>query len=223
MREGGLHLNYDLALSCGWAAWKPGMDAPAHGIIPLPSPTAGNIGQALVRHEQHIRFIERELGPIAGLSYEWTPPPSGKAKTKPGAKPDEVVHEDAIRTNMRTLKIMLGLSGNIERMSAVLGVPCEPINNASWRRVVLGKQPFGTKKPKWKELSKAWAAEMGLVVKGDDDADALGQLTYRLIKLNIWHPWRDAAIRGALFSGGRTVGQSFGIIRRRAGDPVPLT
>jgi len=169
------YATYDLSGTSGFALYHPDLDAPIHRRVKLP-PTRedGGVGPAFKLMFDHISWANANW-PLAAIGYEQFLAPSG------GKKDDQ----RDFTTNPRTLKKQIGLIAIVELCAEILEIPVHSINNASWRRFWLGSQPRGTQRDRWKELSVLKARGLGWNVKGDDEADAIGQLHFLLNKLNI--------------------------------------
>lgn len=172
---------YDLSRSAGWAVWTPELARPRSGILRLPPPrTNGSVGPALMLLFEHISWIDRNFGPLKHLGYE-----AFIAAT--GGRKDE---KTTFVTSPRTQKTLIGFVGVAELAAEILGIESHSIHNMSWRRRWLGAQKRGTKREQWKALSVQKAARLGWDVRGDDEADALGQLHSLLGQLQIKPQWQ---------------------------------
>lgn len=172
-------LVYDLSTSAGWALYAPGRPAPRHGVLKLPKPNSEGFNGAMFKLLfDHISWADRNFG-LAQLGFESFMAPTG------GRKDDDT----PFVTNPKTLKVQIGLVAIVELCAAILEIPCTSIHNASWRRQWLGSQPRGTKRERWKQLAVDKATRCGWAPKGDDDADAIGQLHFLLTKLGIRPDW----------------------------------
>lgn len=184
---------YDLSRSAGWAVWTPELARPRSGILKLPPPrTNGSIGPALKLLFEHIGWVDRTFGRLDHLGYEAFIAATG------GRKDDRTTFV----TSPKTQKTLIGFVGVAELAAEILNegayedaraVESHSIHNMSWRRLWLGKQPRGTKRERWKELSVQKASRLGWDPRGDDEADAIGQLHYLLTaKLGIKPKWQHA-------------------------------
>lgn len=166
---------YDLSSSAGWAVYAPSLPKPRHGILKLPKPrTNGSLGPAFKLLWEHIAWIDRNYG-LAHLGYEGFLLPTG------GKKDDDTTFV----TSPQTIKTLIGFAGVAELCAEMLDIGLDgihSIHNMSWRAFWLGSQPRGTERKEWKRLAVAKADALGWAPLGDDDADALGQLHFLLIK-----------------------------------------
>jgi hypothetical protein len=176
---------YDLSRSAGWAIWSPELERPRSGILRLPPPRSnGSVGPALKLLFEHIGWVDRTFGPLEHLGYEAFIAATGGDKD---AKTSFV-------TSPKTQKTLIGFVGVAELAAEILGIESHSIHNMSWRRLWLGSQKRGTKREQWKALSVQKASRLGWDVRGDDEADALGQLHFLCGKLEIkvqWQPLID--------------------------------
>lgn len=170
---------YDPSSRAGWAVYSPDLDEPRFGVLRLPpSTTEGSAGPAFKLFFDHICWINRQW-PLMALGYEGVILPTG------GRKDDDTTFV----TSPNTIKRQVGLETILVLCAQLLAIPDHSIHNASWRRYWLGSQRRGTKRETWKALSVGKARGLGWDVKGDDDADALGQLHFLLNKLEIKPNW----------------------------------
>lgn len=175
---------YDLSRNAGWAVWNPDLARPRSGILKLPPPrTNGSVGPALKLLFEHISWLQRNFGPLQLLGYEAFIAPTG-------GKHDE---KTSFVTSPKTLKTLIGFVGVAELAAEILEIDSIAIHNMSWRKAWLGSQPRGTKRDQWKALSVQKASRLGWDPRGDDEADAIGQLHYLLtVKLGIKPLWQHA-------------------------------
>lgn len=173
---------YDLSRSAGWAVYSPSMELrPRSGILKLPPPLSnGSVGPALKLLFEHISWVDRNYGPLEHLGYEAFIAATG------GRKDDETTFV----TSPKTQKTLIGFVGVAELAAELLEIESHSIHNMSWRRLWLGKQPRGTKRERWKELSVQKASRIGWDSLGDDEADAIGQLHWLLGQLKVSVPWQ---------------------------------
>lgn len=173
---------YDLSGSSGWAVYHPDFDEPISGRTILPSTTtSGSVGPALHHLFNHIAWIDRKW-PLQALGFEAFIAPTSKEQKEGDPKPK-------FKTSQAAMKKLIAEIGVLEMCADMLNIEVHSLHNASWRRYWLGSQPRGTTRDRWKELSIAKAHGFGWMVKGDDDADALGQLHFLLHKLEIKPRW----------------------------------
>jgi hypothetical protein len=172
-------VTYDPSSRAGWAVYSPELDEPVFGVLRLPPNTSdGDSGPAFKLFFDHITWVNRRW-PLAAIGYEGVILPTG-------GKSDD---DKRFVTSPTTIKRQVGLETILVLCAELLTIPGHSINNASWRRYWLGSQPRGTQRDTWKELSVAKARGLGWDVKGDDDADALGQLHFLLSRLEIKTRW----------------------------------
>lgn len=175
---------YDLSRSAGWAVWTPTLERPRSGILRLPPPrTNGSIGPALQLLFDHIAWLDRRFDGhrLEHIGYEAFLAATGGTKDA----------QTTFVTSPKTQKTLIGFMGVAELAAEILEIEPHSIHNASWRRFWLGSQPRGTKRERWKELAVQKASRLGWDPKGDDEADAIGQLHWLLTcKLGIKPQWQ---------------------------------
>jgi len=180
---------YDLSGTSGWAVYSPDDDEPISGTLRLPpTRTDGSMGPTFQLLFNHIAWINRRW-PLMALGYEAYLAPTGGHRDK-GKGGDE--EQKSFVTSQATLKKLIGTIAILEMCAEMLDIPAYSINNASWRRFWIGKMPRGTKREEWKRRSVLKARVLGIDVKGDDEADALGQLHHLLRELEIRSDWARA-------------------------------
>lgn len=166
---------YDLSGRTGFALYSPDEDAPIHRLVRLPTTTSeGSVGPAFELLFNHIAWANKHW-PLMAIGYEQFLAPTG-------GKRDE---DTPFVTSPATLLKQIGLIAVVQMAASMLEIPVLSIHNASWRKFWLGSQPRGTQRDRWKELAVLKARGLGWNVKGDDEADALGQLHFLLNKLGI--------------------------------------
>ncbi len=170
---------YDPSSRAGWAVYSPELDEPRFDVLRLPPGTVeGSNGPAFKLFFDHICWINSQW-PLRAIGYEGVILPTGGKKD----------NDTTFTTSPQTIKRQVGFETILVMCAQILAIDAHSIHNASWRRYWLGSQKRGTKREDWKALSIAKARGLGWDVKGDDDADALGQLHFLLNKLEIRVPW----------------------------------
>lgn len=153
-------LTLDAATSTGWTLGVPGKK-PKHGTFVIP-PTMRHGGRFAYAH---INWLDKMLEPF-------------------GRDDVRVVYEKSILpadTNIDMLLKLYGLATCIQYTCFARGVPCKPIDAATWRSSMLG--PYapvrrkGMKKGEMRRLYKEAAIKvaglLGYVVQTDDEAESI--------------------------------------------------
>lgn len=109
---------------------------------------------------------------------------------------EHIIYERALPPEHRGGKsnphndILLELIGHVKsfycakRLRTILG-----IHRASWQKEFIGSQKRGTKRKTLLQLIQERARQLGFAFKKDDEAAAIGLLTYGLLSRNITPPW----------------------------------
>lgn len=100
---------------------------------------------------------------------------------------DSIYHEEAINpgqlqghTNIHSLKLASGLAAHVESFGYAMRCRVHAVNIASWRKDFIGPQKRGTKRVTLKSLTIERCNQLGFKPRTDDEADAIGLLTYAL-------------------------------------------
>jgi len=209
MSERAAVLQYDLSGRAGYAIWAPGLAKPYHGILNLPpSRTNGSNGPALKLLFEHVTWADRNFG-LAHIGFELFIAATGSR---------ELDAKTTFVTSPKTQRKQIGLIAAIDLCAEILEIDATPVHNMSWRTLWLGSQPRGTKRDRWKVLAVNKARSMGWDPKGDDDADAIGQLHWLLAKLDIrpdWLPTGQHQLNFAKVAATITTGERNGEAKRR--------
>lgn len=154
----------DVAGSTGWARWKEGAANPVWGVAKI---AKGSRGQ------DYARF------------HDWL-------------NAEVVLHEvthiviEAVYVDEKTVtaaKRLLAMFGIAEMIAYRRGVAIEPVMSMDWRQHFLGQRsapktvPAKKRREWWKKQAVDEARRRGWNVKVDDEAEALGLLTYMRAKL----------------------------------------
>jgi hypothetical protein len=91
--------------------------------------------------------------------------------------------------------ILIKLAGHAESFAYAMGVRCQLINMASWRKFFIGSMPRGTKGKDWKFYAQERCRALGWPPRNDDEADALGLLDYGINLSGIKAPWHSQAVQ----------------------------
>lgn len=169
-------LALDLATATGWAVGSPHGGRVSHGVIRMPK-TGEDIGRFLAHFRDWLGPAIEELAP------------------------EEIVYEMPIlptTTSLQTVRKLNGLCGQAEVTARDYKVLCTEANLDDIRNHFIGmaRAPKeigrGLSKEKKREVRRRWMKDRtitechmrGFKVAGDDDADALALLSYRLTLLN---------------------------------------
>lgn len=88
-------------------------------------------------------------------------------------------------TTAETLIILTGLFTHALSWGAAMRVPVTPVNMSAWRRHFLGRVKRGTARGALKDMAKARCKALGIKVLTDDEADAVGILSWGCDSLGI--------------------------------------
>ncbi len=174
---------FDLSKSStGWAIWTPGWDAPRFGHWKLGGEFTTH-GQTFCKLHRNLAELHRIAGPFEDVTYE-EPLLLGPA---------------AGNTSADTQMLLIGLAAHLESFCAAMNIRrCGYVNQSSWRKAFIGSIKRGTKRTTLKDLTMDRCRAHGWNPSRDDEADALGVLSYVLNTRKIETPWRDRALFGGV-------------------------
>lgn len=206
MLEGILgYLALDLSkTSTGWAAWAEGWEKPRYGHWVLGSEYTSR-GGVFAKLHQNMSDLHRVICPIEFLFAE---EPISPSQLQGG-------------TTINTLRITSGLAAHAESFAYAMGVRrFQEFNVSSWRPDFIGKfnsdearsrarrakkagDTRASARGELKALTMERCRQLGLAPKKDDEADAIGILTYGLLTSGITPPWiEQEVLRQPLNIGG---------------------
>jgi hypothetical protein len=174
-------LALDLSVSStGFAWWKEGQARPVCGTWEL----AGGIkyaAKAYVRLHRHLRDVN-DLLPIDEIVFEDPLPP----------------HSVHGHTSIDVIKASAGLAAHVLSFAEAMGIRCQAVHQATWRRHFVGVIPRGTKTPDLKHMAMTRCRELGFDVQKHDAAEACGLLDYQISVAGIIAPWRQGVLERRL-------------------------
>lgn len=107
-------------------------------------------------------------------------------------------------TNIDTLRILSGLAAHVQSFGRAVGFrSILEINVSSWRRDFIGPQKRGTKRQTLKTLCMERCRQLGFAPRYDDEADAIGLLTYAILLRGITPPWLSNEVLRPMFAGAK--------------------
>jgi hypothetical protein len=148
----------------GWAFWRPGMNCNApfgHWVLGGEYSSEG-----MTYGKVHERLSEMHMVEKITRIYMEQP-----------------IHPASLtgHTNIDTLRVLAGVCAHVHSFAAAMRLPVPvEINVSSWRRGFIGPQKRGTKSKTLKDLTMERCRQLGFAPKYDDQADAIGILTYAL-------------------------------------------
>ncbi len=102
-------------------------------------------------------------------------------------------------TTFDTIYLAYGLAAHAASFAEAKGVRFHMVNQSVWRRHFIGRMKRGTKRATLKDYAKERARQLGFTPRNDDEADAIGLLTYACEREGIQPPWtRDEILRPPL-------------------------
>jgi hypothetical protein len=176
--------------STGWAAWRPGWELPRYGHWVLGSEYTSR-GGVFTKLHQNMSDLHRVVCPIEFLFVE---EPISPAQLQGG-------------TTINTLRIASGLAAHAESFAHAMGVRrIQEFNVSSWRGDFIGRVENAEAKARARRAKKAGDArasaradlkaltiercrQLGMTPRKDDEADAIGILTYGLLISGVQPPW----------------------------------
>ena len=196
---------FDLSKSStGWTVWQPGWVLPRYGHECLGSEYTSR-GQVFAKLHQIMSDLHRTLCPFEFLFFE---EPISPAQLQGG-------------TSINTLRLASGLAAHAESFGYAMG--CRrimEINVSSWRPDFIGRVEDSDAKARARRAKKAGNArasardelkqltmdrcfELGMKPRKNDEADAIGILTYGLLVSGVQPPWlQHEVLREPLSASG---------------------
>lgn len=163
--------------STGWACWAPGDTVVASGTWQLGSEFTSR-GRVFCKLHENLMALHR-LGPIEALFFE------DAVNIMPGAVP----------TNIESVKLAAGLCAHAESFGEAMGCRIvRGVNQVTWRREFLGKQPRGMKKTDLKDMAMERCRQFGFRPQKHDEAEAIGILDYACVALDIVPFWQQREV-----------------------------
>lgn len=169
----------------GWAWWDGKSDRPRYGSWKLGSEFTPRGG---VFKKLHLEMLN--LYKVMRFEVVYQEAPIHPAQLQGG-------------TNIESVRLASGLAAHVESFCEA-GRPnirrCCEANVSSWRRDFIGPQKRGTKSQTLKSLTKERCKQLGFpMVASDDEADAIGILTYAIGLEGLEAPWLKA-VEAPLFA-----------------------
>lgn len=154
----------DVAGSTGWARWREGAADPVWGVAKI---AKGAPGQDYARFHDWLN-AEVVLQEVTHIAIE-------------------AVYVD--EKTVTAAKRLLAMFGIAEMIAYRRGVSIQPVMSMDWRKHFLGQRvapksvPAKKRREWWKKQAVDECRRRGWNVKVDDEADALGLMTYMRAKL----------------------------------------
>ena len=156
----------------GFACWAPGDARLASGTWRLGSEFTSR-GRVFARLHENMMELDA-LGHVDAWFYE------DSLNIMPGTVP----------TNLESVRLSAGLCAHVESGGEALGARIiRPVNQVTWRREFLGKQPRSMKKVDLKDMAMQRCRQLGFKPAKHDEAEAIGGLTYSCLSLDITPYW----------------------------------
>lgn len=187
-----VYLTLDLATKTGFAHWEPG-SKPILGTYTMPS-VNGQIGRSLSKFAGWLtNFLQ--IAEVTDVQYEKPYlKPSGHKRTASGNF--KLVNG----TSPDAAKVLYTLGSRTEEICYDLGIRCYEAEVADWRRHLIGNNP---KRDIAHKQTKEELLARGISFKGQDQADAMGQLIYMAHSLKLKPDWPVGRHRGTVFNHKR--------------------
>lgn len=180
MRSLGLDISKH---STGWACWGPDDEKLAFGWWRLGSEFTSR-GAVFANLHARMSEVQDTYGQIDAVFFE------------------EAIDVRALsgHTNIDTIKVLGGLNAHAESWGCAMGCRIvQGVNQSRWRRDFIGPIRRGTKRATLKEMAMARCRQLGFRTYVDDEADAIGILTYGLLSIQITPYWiADEVLRAEL-------------------------
>ena len=168
--------------SSGWAFHEEGSARPQHGVwttIASEYTGRGQLYYQLFRELARLRRVMR-FGKIFA------------------EEPVNLI-PNSVATTIENIWISVGMGAALELFCYQEGIKLEWVHQARWRREFLGRMPRGTKSVDLKAMAIERCRQLGFSPQRHDDAEALGVLTYGMLREHVPVPWmRDEVLRAAL-------------------------
>ncbi len=188
------YLALDLSKSStGWALWRPGMSKPIFGVWHLggPKTTRGAAALKLNRNLTDLRKVEK-------FDFMFVEAPVAHVKRK--------------GTSERNVRLALSLHAHTESFASSKGMDNRFFEYTpdSWRPEFIGRDENAMIKRAARLAEKSASdplnaackercRQLGIQIRKDDEADAVGVLTYGILKRGITPPWlADETLRTPL-------------------------
>lgn len=106
-------------------------------------------------------------------------------------------------TNITTLKILSGLNAHAKSWGVDMGCRIvREVHQATWRKEFLGRVPRQTRSATLKDMARQRCHQLGFKPYFDDEAEAIGILTYACLSVQITPFWlKDEVLRAELTGG----------------------
>lgn len=175
------HLTLDLSKrSTGWAAWQEGWAAPRYGHWVLGSEFTST-GATFVKLHRCLSELMQLTGTFETVTYE------EPLLLGPGAG----------NTSAETQLLLIGLMAHVESFCAAKKIRrVQYVNQSSWRKHFIGAMPRKSKRVDLKAMVMERCKDHGWNPRKDDEADALGILSYWCNTLKLETPWQNKALFG---------------------------
>lgn len=178
------YLALDQSKSCtGWAHWEPGTDAPRYGHWVLGSEYTSR-GAVYAKLHRCLSDHHKVLG-FDRLYFE---EPITPGQLQGG-------------TTIQTISLLMGIASHIESFGAIRRCRMvKEVNVTSWRTDFLGRDAHQSIKRAAKAAQRSArdplkaatmerCRQLGFAPKKNDEADALGILTYSILLDGVTPPW----------------------------------
>jgi hypothetical protein len=182
-------LALDLSKSrTGWAVWQDGWDMPRYGNWKLGGEYTPN-GGVFAKLQQQMHEL-RAVMPYERIHYEQPINPASLQGF----------------TNIQSIRLAIGLAAHTESYGAAMGCRTNEVHIDTWRIDFVGGGEIAKIKADARALSRAQGKrvsarddlkfatmercrQLGMKPAYDDEADAIGILTYSLLTLAVTPPW----------------------------------
>lgn len=185
--------------STGWACWQTGWERPVFGHVCLGTAYTGR-GRVFTK----LRSTMIDLWSTV-TEYDWV------------FFEAPIAHRKTQNTSDENRRIALGLSGCIEGVAYELGCPENRVfeyEDRSWRPDFIGrienseikaaaKRAQRSARDPLKAAAKERCKQLGMLVKNDDEADAIGMLTYGILSQGITPPWLADEVLRPILGGSK--------------------
>lgn len=173
----------------GWAVWDGASAKPLYGSWVLGSEYSSD---GMVFAKVHERMMEHHQ--VFGFEYVAIEAPISPAQLQGN-------------TTIQTIRLASGIAAHVHSFAHAFGLrPVIEVNVSSWRPDFIGKihdqqakadarrrkkagDSRASARDSLKALTIARCRQLGMTPKKDDEADAIGILTYCLLTRNVQPPW----------------------------------